>query len=350
MLIMQKYSYGHIKENNDDNLQSKKCTSSHINNYKIKMKANLNDNNIKLPYIFDLRTTLKNGLPKSQQPYNQENIGSCTAQACAFLYVFEQLKQNNSCPIMPSRLDIYYNSRYYTNTINDECGSTISSGLYSLISGVCIEKEWPYITKNFKLNTPQNCQARKEIFKGLSFSSIDIDYNLPQNEIINELKKTLVRGYPIIFGFNVYESFESEWLINGIMPIPKPDEARNTSHCVVAIGYDDEKQSFLIRNSWGTNWGISTDGGHFYMPYSFIADEKHAYEFKILVGVTNPTSFKKEYKPCYLNPYNVEVTPQKYNMGETTISCLIYLIYFIYCYFICLFDLIIDIFIKTSIC
>ena len=346
MLIRQKYSYGHIKENNDDNLQSIKCTSSHINNNMIKMKANLNDNIIKLPSIFDLRTTLKNGLPKSQQPYDQENIGSCTAQACAFLYVFEQLKQNNNCPIMPSRLDIYYNSRHYTNTINEECGSTISSGLYSLLSGVCIEKEWPYITKNFKLNAPQKCQARKEIFKGLSFSSVELDYNLPQEEIIIELKKVLVRGYPIIFGFNVYESFESEWLNDGIMPIPEPYEDTNTSHCVVAIGYDDEKQSFLIRNSWGVEWGISTDGGHFYIPYSFIADEENAYEFKILQGVTNPTIFKKEYRPCYLNPYNITPKHKKYNMLKITTACLIY---FIYSYLLCLFELIIDIFIKTGI-
>jgi C1A family cysteine protease len=274
------------------------------------MKANLNNTVDTIPPKFDLRTTLKYGLPKTQQPYDQAEIGSCTAQACAFLYVFEQLKQNNKYPIMPSRLDIYYNSRYRSNDINNDSGSTINNALYSLQSGACIEKEWPYITTNYKIDAPPKAQTRKELFKALSMSSIDIDYNLPQNDIVIELKNTLLSGFPIVFGFDIYNSFESEWLTDGIMPMPQPGDFITESHCVVAIGYDDDKQSFLIRNSWGTEWGISTDRGYFYMPYSFIANEKYAYEFKILDGVTDPTTFKNEYDVSFLNQYNAKVIPE----------------------------------------
>lgn len=337
------YKYGLIKDNSKTILQTINFTSSHINNYMLKTKSNLY-NTINLPPIFDLRTTLKNGLPECQQPYNQENIGSCTAQGSAFLYVFEQLKQNNECPIMPSRLDIYYNSRYYTNTINKDSGSTITFALKSLLNGVCIEKECPYITKNFKINASEQCQDRKKIFKALSISSIDIDYKISQNDIIIRLKNSLLSGYPFIFGFDVYSSFNSrDWQNKGIMPLPQENEAIVESHCVVAIGYDDEKQSFLIRNSWGVNWGISTDRGHFYMPYSFIANQKYAYEFKILEDVTNPISFKKEYDSSYLNPYNTELILQDYNMVKLKSSRLIC---FIYTYFICLFNLIKNIFKK----
>ena len=35
----------------------------------------------------------------------------------------------------------------------------------------------------------------------------------------------------------------------------------------MAVGYDDDRGVFIIRNSWGSNWG---DNGYFYMPYEFI--------------------------------------------------------------------------------
>ena len=38
-------------------------------------------------------------------------------------------------------------------------------------------------------------------------------------------------------------------------------------HAVMAVGYDDAKQAFIVRNSWSANWGIK---GYFYMPYAYI--------------------------------------------------------------------------------
>lgn len=64
-------------------------------------------------------------------------------------------------------------------------------------------------------------------------------------------------GYPFVFGFTVYESFESEQVAQtGIVPMPAPGETVVGGHCVVAVGYDDSKRTFIIRNSWGTGWGL----------------------------------------------------------------------------------------------
>ena len=35
----------------------------------------------------------------------------------------------------------------------------------------------------------------------------------------------------------------------------------------MAVGYDDSQRVFIVRNSWGTGWGVK---GYFYMPYSYI--------------------------------------------------------------------------------
>ncbi len=47
-------------------------------------------------------------------------------------------------------------------------------------------------------------------------------------------------------------------------------------HCVMAVGYDDAKQMFIIRNSWGDKWG---DHGYFYMPYAFINSTSYCDNF-----------------------------------------------------------------------
>ena len=47
-------------------------------------------------------------------------------------------------------------------------------------------------------------------------------------------------------------------------------------HAVMAVGYDDAKQWFIVRNSWGGGWGIK---GYFTLPYAYLTDENLASDF-----------------------------------------------------------------------
>jgi C1A family cysteine protease len=47
-------------------------------------------------------------------------------------------------------------------------------------------------------------------------------------------------------------------------------------HAVLAVGYDDNAQRFIVRNSWGRRWGIA---GYFTMPYAYLADDNLAADF-----------------------------------------------------------------------
>ena len=51
------------------------------------------------------------------------------------------------------------------------------------------------------------------------------------------------------------------------MVMPGEGESSLGGHAVMAVGYDNEKQVFIVRNSWGLGWG---DKGYFYMPYEYI--------------------------------------------------------------------------------
>ena len=85
---------------------------------------------------------------------------------------------------------------------------------------------------------------------------------------LHQLKQSLMNGDPFVFGFIVYQNFEGEEIAKtGMMAIPEEGEEILGGHAVMAVGFDDDKKSFIIRNSWGEEWG---DKGYFYMPYDFM--------------------------------------------------------------------------------
>jgi C1A family cysteine protease len=91
------------------------------------------------------------------------------------------------------------------------------------------------------------------------------------------MKACLASGYPFIFGFTVYDSFESDAVAKtGIVPMPSKTELVLGGHAVMAVGYDDSKKWFIVRNSWGEDWG---DKGYFYIPYDYLTNKNLASDF-----------------------------------------------------------------------
>jgi C1A family cysteine protease len=58
--------------------------------------------------------------------------------------------------------------------------------------------------------------------------------------------------------------------------MPSQDEGVLGGHAVLAVGYSDASQRFLLRNSWGADWGIN---GYFTMPYAYLTDTNLADDF-----------------------------------------------------------------------
>jgi C1A family cysteine protease len=44
----------------------------------------------------------------------------------------------------------------------------------------------------------------------------------------------------------------------------------------MAVGYDDSQQRFIVRNSWGANWGMK---GYFTMPYAYLTEQNLSSDF-----------------------------------------------------------------------
>jgi C1A family cysteine protease len=208
----------------------------------------------KLPPKVDLR-------PHCPPVYDQGQLGSCTANAIAAAIEFDQLKQNLPHPGAPSRLFIYYNERAIEGTIASDSGAQIRDGIKSVSKqGACPESEWPYDIQKFEDKPTAKC------FQDAAEHKIKLYQRLTPN--LTQLQGCLASGFPFVFGFTVYESFESQELAHsGVVPMPASGEQVLGGHAVMAAGYDESKSSFLVRNSWGTGWGMK---GYFLMPFAYL--------------------------------------------------------------------------------
>jgi C1A family cysteine protease len=218
---------------------------------------------VALPPLIDLR-------PQCPPVYDQGQLGSCTANGIAAAIQFDRLKQKLTPPFEPSRLFIYYNERVIEHTVSSDSGAMIRDGIKSVgTQGDCSETEWPYDISKFADKPATKCYTDAKKYKAVQYLRIT------QN--LNQMKGCLAAGFPFVFGFTVYDSFESPDVAKtGVVPMPASSEKVLGGHCVVAVGYDDKKQSFIVRNSWGTTWGMQ---GYCTMPYSYLMDANLASDF-----------------------------------------------------------------------
>ena len=198
---------------------------------------------------------------------DQGNLGSCTGNA--IVGNLEYLEWRDGKHINLSRLWVYYQERVIEHTVKQDAGASIRDGVKSVAKlGVCTEKLWPYAIAKFA-NRPSaksySDAATRKISEYIRVANLD------------SMLQQLAQGVPVIFGFTVYESFESaEVAKTGVVPMPGPSERLLGGHAVLAVGYDDGEQRVLTRNSWGKSWGM---GGYFTLPYAYLNDRNLSDDF-----------------------------------------------------------------------
>ena len=216
---------------------------------------------------------------------DQGQLGSCTAHALAGALGFLEMQEEAlsetgqaeefGAGYFPfSRLFIYWNERVIEGDTSADNGAQLRDGITSLANtGACSELLWPYILQN-AFNAPlPTCFAQASLHKISSYQSLD-------GTDISALKSCLAAGYPFVFGFQVFASFESRAVAtNGIVPMPSPTDAPQGGHAVMCVGYNDTNQTFIVRNSWSASWGQS---GYFEMPYAYMIDLNLCNDFWVL--------------------------------------------------------------------
>lgn len=217
----------------------------------------------KLPARCDLR-------PACPAVLDQGELGSCTANAIASAHRYDQMRQAVAGHFLPSRLFIYYNERSLEGTVKEDAGAQIRDGIKTLAKqGACPESLWPYDIAKFAKRPPRAAYREAEKHQAILYQRL--------TPTLRQLKGCLAEGYPFVFGFSVYESFESAAVARtGKAPLPGKNERSIGGHAVLATGYDDRRQRFIIMNSWGAGWG---DKGYFTLPYAYLTSDGLADDF-----------------------------------------------------------------------
>lgn len=198
--------------------------------------------------------------------YNQGTLGSCTAQSVGALCDFEYGKDFH---YRPSTLFLYYVTRSLEGTVDVDAGATIRNTIKAANEfGVATEKFWPYEIGKFAEQPSKTVYEIASNHQALEYRKV--------RQRLDDLRECISQDNLIAFGFCVYEGLYKITKNKPVIELPDYSQELQGGHAVVIVGYDDNEEHFIIRNSWGSSWGLN---GYFYMPYNFILNPQLAMDF-----------------------------------------------------------------------
>jgi C1A family cysteine protease len=226
-----------------------------------------------LPRAVDLRGP---GFPSVQA---QGELNSCTAHVLAALVYHDMFKRDPQTAFEPSRLFLYYNQRDLRHEVGKprfgRRGAPVCmpDAVKSIRrTGFCREAEWPYDPALADVKPPASLYEFAARQCAYDYSPVPAD--------IAQVKACLAEGFPVACGIVMYQSFFGPAVRRtGMVSLPAPDESLRGGHAVALVGYDDARRHFIARNSFGPDWG---DRGHCYLPYDFLANPRHGFDFWIV--------------------------------------------------------------------
>ena len=157
----------------------------------------------KLPASVDLRSQC----PK--EVYDQGQLGSCARNAIAGAIEFEEIKSSWHPKSIGQRFHAFaiVHLLQRTRPMGDNyvtySAVPIRLGIKSAVARCATESLWPYDIANFAEIKWLSAAA----FTAALQHRVLLYQRLPQN--LDQMKACLALGYPFVFGFTVYESFES---------------------------------------------------------------------------------------------------------------------------------------------
>lgn len=144
-----------------------------------------------------------------------------------------------------------------------EQGVSLKTTIQSLLEvGQPYEELWPYqhdiddMATNYE---PPNTIHPEDCFK--------VNWGAEIRPSIDDIKWHLRVGRAVVIGIRLFYDFHSSE--NGHIQMPKAGEASCGRHAVLLVGYNDDEQRFIFKNSWGGTWAES---GYGFLPYSYIVE------------------------------------------------------------------------------
>lgn len=230
-----------------------------------------------LPPAVDLR-------PWMTPVEDQGALGSCTANALVGAVEYLSAREHGT-RIDLSRLFVYFHQRLWDGWVRQDIGASVSDGVRVLATvGVPTERSWPYQRSLFAVQPPEPIYGEAARQRIADWWSVPVE--------VDAMRACLAGGFPIVFGTRVTESFMRA-PPSGLIAMPGAndrDDARHGRHALLIVGYDDRRRLFVVRNSWGHDWG---DLGYCYLPYAYAAHRewsRNAWALRRAQGAHDPAA------------------------------------------------------------
>ena len=194
---------------------------------------------------------------------SQGQVGACASFAFTSVYEYILNKNGKLTEADLSERFLYYNTRKRMGTIDKDSGSNMyDAGKALEEEGLCSEDLCGYVNDfEAHLEAP-SAQAYAD---GLTRRVAEtMNVNIKEQDI----KSAIVEGYPVIVSLHLHESFNNVGS-DGFVKRPDDSDPVVGWHAMVIVGFSDKDKVFIVRNSWGTDFG---DKGYCYIPYSYVLD------------------------------------------------------------------------------
>ena len=192
-------------------------------------------------------------------PGDQGGQGSCVGWAVAYAVKSYHERIERSWPLTDDRHVM--SPAYIYNQIRVPGGGAYFVDAFILLveQGVSSWEQMPYDALDDRTQPSSRARAEAANYKIADWGTV---LRTTHAVFVQELKRHLVAGTPVLLGIRAYPDFE---YLSESNPVYDDDTGTSRgAHAVVIVGYDDRRSAFKIANSWGTDWGI---GGYGWIDY-----------------------------------------------------------------------------------
>lgn len=211
---------------------------------------------------------------------NQGELGTCSVFSLVSIYEYI-LKKKNSEQRLSERF-VYYNVLKDAGRMEDT-GSSLYGVVESMTKyGVCAERFCEYDINLYDANPTEEAYADAVRHKIKCAKNVEISHK--------DITSALSEGYPISISLKIFDSFGNH--SKGFIYRPTDEEIANNkfgNHAMVICGYSEEDKVYIVRNSWGKDFG---DKGYCYIPFSYIEDSELANSACIITNINEGEEVK----------------------------------------------------------
>ncbi len=182
--------------------------------------------------------------------------GSCWSFTSAAVYEANYSIKNDT------KLDI--SEQFILDCAKDKRGNDAGScnggwygGVFDYLMkyGAVTEKSKPYKAKEGFCSS-----AQKTDYKVITWGYISRDAGIPS---VREMKTAIAKYGAVAASVKVTPAFQAykSGVFNEHARVSGP---RDVNHAITIVGWDDNKKAYLVKNSWGSQWG---DDGYIWVEY-----------------------------------------------------------------------------------